>query len=400
MARYLTVAYTINKLDIMILKTVVEHDKSGLEMVLDAMNELLEEKFVEGIKNKHRTLYEIKQMTELLGIYQHRINIKSNAVSKFAETFIRSFATPNNRCFNTTEELFTKIKSTIASLKDVFYKTSATDRTQLPEGVEVPTVFERSPLGHGNYTADVFGLSSYPKEVQDLYNALETMFSSATSTLALCHMMIEQEDTTRNDIVQLRQIYKESCNKMLEAVNAATAFITSSQELPENEMEKLREKAGSEDNEKFLKSGYHNYDKKIMTQYLIIKTVKQARNEGLTEQEAFFWRKNHKKALLVRKVIDNFDKIKDVEGQKGSLSSRVLVEFLKWCGVNESIETQLYKYYFQPKYSTKGKFKPIGWNTISGRRKELIDLGATGESLAKDFEKRLENVLTLQELAA
>jgi hypothetical protein len=45
----------------MIPKTIVEHDKSGLEMVLDAMDELLEEKFIEGIKSKHHNAYEIEQ---------------------------------------------------------------------------------------------------------------------------------------------------------------------------------------------------------------------------------------------------------------------------------------------------------------------------------------------------
>lgn len=384
----------------MVLSTIVEHDKSGLEMVLDAMSELLEEKFVEGVKNRHRTLFEIQQMTEQVKMYQHRINMESNAVTKFAEDFIRSFATPNNKCFDTAEILFGKIRSTIASLKEVFYQTTATDRTQLPQDVEAPSVFNKSPLGHGVYQADMYGIESYPPEVQELYNALETMFTSATSTLALCHLMIEQEAATRNDIVQLRQIYKESCNEMLETVKAASSFITTTQELPENEMEELREKAGSEDNENFLKSGYHSYNKQVMTQYLIIKEVKQARNDGLTEREAFFWRNNHKKGLMARKVVENFDLVTDAEGQKGSLSSRVLVEFLKWCGVSESLETQLYKQYFIPKYSAKGHLTPLGWNTISGKRKELKELGATDEKLAHDFEERLSKIFKADELAA
>lgn len=373
----------------MIPKTIVEHDKSGLEKVLDAMDELLVEKFVEGVKSKHRTTYEIEQTTEMVKIYQHRVNIEAKALTRFSEKFIRSFATDNNKCFNTAEILFKKIRSTIANLKKIFYKTTPVDYTQLPEGVESPSVFDKSPLGHGDYTPDVFGIDSFPKEVQELYHAIETLFSTSSVILALCHEMIEKEEETRNDIVQLRQIYKESCEELLGAVKAASAFIVSPQELPDNELEELRKKTGSDEDERFLKRGYHTCDKEVMTKYLIIKTINKARNEGLTEIEAYYWRKNHDKALEVRKVVENFDKINGVRGQANSLSSMVMVEFLKWCNVPESQETQLYSKYFVPKYSVKGTYKPLGWNTISGKRKELKEMGDSNEKLANDFKQRL-----------
>ena len=373
----------------MIPKTIVEHDKSGLEKVLDAMDELLAEKFIEGIKNKHRTAYEIEQTTEMVKMYQHRVNIEAKALTRFSERFIRSFATDNNKCFNTAEILFKKIKSTIASLKKIFYKTTPVDYTQLPEGVESPSVFDKSPLGHGDYVPDMFGIESFPKNVQELFHAIDTLFSTSSVMLALCHEMIVKEEETRNDIVQLRQIYKESCEELLGVVRAASFFLVPTQELPENELEELRKKTGSDEDESFLKRGYHACDKGVMTQYLIIKTINQARNEGLTETEAYYWRKNHDKALKVRKVIENFDKVSDVKGQGTSLSSMVMVEFLKWCGVPESQETQLYSKYFVPKYSIKGKYKPLGWNTISGKRKELKEMGDTDEKLANDFLQRI-----------
>ena len=141
-----------------------------------------------------------------------------------------------------------------------------------------------------------------------------------------------------------------------------------------------------------MKRGYHSCDKSVLTQYLIIKTIKQARNEGLTDIEAYYWRKNHDKALKVRKVVEHFDEVANVKGQADSLSSIVLVEFLKWCGVPESQETQLYAKYFVPKYSVKGKYKPLGWNTISGKRKELKEMGDTDEKLANDFQQRLSAI--------
>lgn len=363
-------------------------------MVLDALGELLEEKFIEGIRCKHRSLYEIEQTTEMVKMYQHRVNVEAKALTRFSEHFIRDFATDNNKCYSSAERIFKKINSTIASLKNLFYKTTPRDNRQLPVGVEAPSVWERSPLGHGDYSPDAFGMESFPEPVQELYQAFDTLFSTSSVVLALCHKMIEDEAETRQDIVRLRQIYKDSCNELLGAVKAATEFMVNVDELPDNELEERRKKAGSEDNAKFLSEGYHSVDKAVFTQYLIIKTIKEARSNGLTAHEAYFWRKDAQKALDVRKVVENFDLVQDVEGEKGRLSSLVMLEFLKWCRVPENLEKRLYEQYFRPKYMVKGKLKCLGWNTISGKRKEQRD--GNVELLVTDFERRLSAIFPEQ----
>jgi hypothetical protein len=374
----------------MVLSTIVDKDTTGLEMVLNAIGELEETRFIEGVKTRRYTSYDVKQMTEMLGLYQHRVNIEANALSKFSETFIGSYATPNNKCFSQAAPLFKSIRSTLTALRNVFRKTSPISRRQLPVGMEAPTVFERSALNSNNeYTPDMFGLESYPDEVRCLYNVLETLLSSATSVLALCNRMMLQEEETRNDPVQLRQIYDDSCKALLETARAAKEFIDVSRELPYNEMEEQRKKAGSDDDEKFLRDNYHQFSKKDMAQYVILKVIRNAHNDGLTEIEGFYWKNNSQKALRARYIAENFNRLPNAEGQKGSVNSRTIVTFLKWCGVRENLEKKLYERYIAPKISASGKLKPLGWNTISGVRKELKDLGSTDESLAKEFDYEL-----------
>ncbi len=374
----------------MIPLTIVEKDSSGLEKVLDALDELVEERFIEGIRSKHRTEYEIAQTLEMIQIYQHRINMESRSLTRFSENFIRQYATNNNSCFNTAEVLFKKIQSTIKSLKEVFRKTTPRDYRQLPEGAEPQSVFEKSPLAHGEYSPDLFGLESFSQSVQELYHAMETMFASSASVLALCHLMIEEEAKTRNDIVRIRQIYESSCNELLDSVKAATAFFVNEDNVPDNELEERRKKAGK-NFDKFLMENYHKVDRKIFTNYLIIKTIRDAQNQGLTETEAFFWRKNPEKAFKVRQIIEHFDQIEKAKGEKDKLKSDTIVMFLKWCGVPESQEIQLYKDYFIPNYISKGKLKPLGWNTISGKRKELKEeYNMSDEELISCFEQMID----------
>lgn len=383
---------------IMIPKTIVEHDESGLEMVLNFLDDLLTDRFIEGIRSKHRSIYEIEQTLEMVCIYQRRVNIESRSIARFAESFIRHYATDNNTCFNTAEVLFKKIQSTLKGLKEVFYKTTPIVRSQLPTGAEAPTVFDKSPLGGGDYTLDAFGLESFPKPVQDLYHAIDTLFSSSSAALALCHLMLEEEEKTRNDSVRLRQIYNESCEELLGAVKGFTAFMTGEKELPVNELEERRKNAKTE--EEFLRENYHKYDYEIFTQYLVIKTIQEARREGLTEKEAFYFRKNREKAFRFREMMEHIDELPWAKGQKDSLSSRFIVEMLKWCELPESQEIRFYKDFFTPAYmGKKRRYKLLGWSAISGRRKEAKEMKITDEELADNFEKYLTQTLPRHEAA-
>ena len=383
----------------MLKNTIVDNDQTTLEEIVRAMQELSEDKFIEGVALKHHDEFEIQQTADMIKEYQCRINREARALVKYSEDFIRQFATDNNKCYETAEKLFNKIRSTLACLLKIFKKTTPNQRHK--KGVYVVSkqpFYKKSKLSAKQIQQDLFGLKSFPDSAHDLYNALDTLFSTSTAMLTLCHQIIEKEKETREDPVLLRQIYDRTCNELMNSFGAFREFISPTQELPENAMEECRKKAKTED--EFLRNEYHRHDRKVMTTYLVINNVKQARCNGLTEIEAKFWHKNTTKGLLVRKVIENFDSVQNLEGQKGKLSPQAIVEFLKWCGVNEALEKQLYKDHFLPRYQAKGKLKPIGWTTISGVRKDLKDMGATDQKLARDFAARLKDILTPEELAA
>ena len=382
----------------MIPKTIVEYNQSGLDMVINALIELKEENFIEGIRNRHHSIYEIKQTTLMVQQQQNLVDIEHYSLQKFAETFIPEYATSNNKCFDTAAILCRKIHSTLKTLKDVFRKTSPIDRRQLPDTIETPSVFNISPLSQGASSYDIFGMDSYSQEVHELYNAICKLFTTATSMLDLCQKMLELEESTRNDYVQVQISYQRTCLEIAEKLNGVRAFIRPVEDLPLNELELRRQKAGSEEDETFLKENYHRFNKNEMTHYVIIKMDREARNDGLTPIEKRFWHNNHSKALMARKVVENFDRFVEMEGQKNKkLSKYLLVEFLKWCEVPESMEKQLYKTYFVPNYQKKGKYDPLAWSGISDLRKELKEDGATDSSLAKQFEKRLSVIFPSEE---
>jgi hypothetical protein len=246
--------------------TIVEKDDKTLLEIIDALNQFEKERFIAGIQARHYTLFQIEQTLDMVHVYQSRMNMEARSLMNFSETFIQQFATDNNKCFATAERYFNRIRSTLCALKKVFQKTCPRSMVQLPEGTRQPTVFQRSQLSHGTYVADMYGLASYDGVVQELYEALDTLLTSASNILALCHQMIESEQMIREDTEQLKLIYDESCQSLMSSVREYADFMGPSQQLPETELNRRKRKARSM--KEFLQTEYHNVPKQEFKKFV------------------------------------------------------------------------------------------------------------------------------------
>ena len=369
--------------------TIVEKDDKTLLEIIDMLEQFEKERFIAGLQMRHYSTFQIEQTLDMVRSYQSRLNMEARALSNFSESFIQQFATDNNKCFKEAQRYFNRIRSTLCALKKVFQMTCQKSMAQLPEGKEHPSVFERSPLGKGAYMVDMYGLASYDDAVQQLYHEMETLLTTATATLALCHQMIENEKMIREDAELLKSIYKNSCQQLMGSVREYAGMMEAPEQLPETDLNKRRRKASSMDD--FLRAEYHNVPKQEFKKYVWLEAVRQGRNDGLTEEETFLWPNNHDKVQAVRWAIENFDMM-DVEGQLGKLNSVSMVYFLKWCGVEKAKEKRLYQYFCD---TYKGKFHPLVWSSISKERKEQHERGITDRGAAATFQRMLEVVSEL-----
>ena len=369
--------------------TIVEKDDKTLLEIIDMLEQFEKERFIAGLQMRHYSTFQIEQTLDMVRSYQSRLNMEARALSNFSESFIQQFATDNNKCFKEAQRYFNRIRSTLCALKKVFQMTCQKSMAQLPEGKEHPSVFERSPLGKGAYMVDMYGLASYDDAVKQLYHEMETLLTTATATLALCHQMIENEKMIREDAELLKSIYKNSCQQLMGSVREYAGMMEAPDQLPETDLSKRRRKARSMDD--FLRAEYHNVPKQEFKKYVWLEAVRQGRNDGLTEEETFLWPNNHEKVQAVRWAIENFDMM-DVEGQMGKLNSVSMVYFLKWCGVEKAKEKRLYQYFCD---TYKGKFHPLVWSSISKERKEQHERGITDRGAAATFQRMLEVVSEL-----
>ena len=369
--------------------TIVEKDEANLNMIIDAVGKFSKERFLEGIREKRYSLYDVNQMIIWVCEYQQKLNRESAALSKFSETFIQEYATDNNQCFETARKLFNRIRSSVSATRKIYQSTCPRIHRQQPRGVERPSVYARSYFSRVACTPDMFGIQSFDDAVGELYNKLETFFVTIINTLALCHQMIRAEHAVRLDDERCLSIYNDCVAKMMDNVRELAKFFTISQETEESDL--LRRRMRARKISDFARENYHRVNKSEFSKFLVLKMVQQGQNDGLTEVESLFWPNDHRKALEVREAVERFDELSGAEGQKGKLDSGLVVEFLKWCGVEPSKEKKLYEEYFCRNYH--GRFQLLSWKTISQVRKSRMDSRIGDEEQASSFQKVLNRLI-------
>ena len=367
-------------------KTIVEKNESSLLQIIQAAERFNAGGFLESLRKRNLSTYEIDQLTDEVKEYQLKMNREVKALVKFSEDFLDNYATENNRCYETAEQLFNHIRSTISAARKVLRKTCPRRMHRQPEGKERPLFYLRSTLTIGTHAGDLFGVESFELSVQTLFYHMTTFFATVINTLALCHRMIVSEREIRGDASRCMAIYNDTCAKLMDEVTQMSRWLGEMKQLPESALLKRKRQACSE--KAFARENYHQYTPAELKQMLVIEMVKKGQSDGLTDEEALLWPNDHQQALRVRRVIALFDQL-EAEGLKGKMDSGIIIEFLKWCKVESKQEKRLYEYFCRAYREHGGQLQPLGWTSVCQVRKDRRDQKISDEEQAESFEHRL-----------
>ena len=370
-------------------KTIVDKNESSLLQIIQAAERFNAGGFLESLRKRNLSTYEIDQLTDEVKEYQLKMNREVKALVKFSENFLDNYATENNHCYETAEQLFNHIRSTISAARKVLRKTCPRRMRRQPEGKEQPLFYLRSMLTVGSHTGDLFGIESFECSVQQLFHVMTTFFATVLSTLALCHRMIVSEREIRQDADRCLDIYNDTCAKLMDEVNQMSRWLGDVKDLSENTLLKRKHQARSE--KAFARENYHQYTPAELKQMLMIEVLRRGQNDGLTEEEALLWPNDHEQALKVRRVIPLIDQL-GAEGLKGKMDSGLIIEFLKWCKVDSKLEKRLYQYFCRAYKEQGGRLQVLGWSSISQVRKDRRDREISDEEQAASFERLLSRI--------
>ena len=94
----------INYVKSMKYKTIVDKNESSLLQIIKAAESFNAGGFLESLRKRNLSTYEIEQLTDEVREYQLKMNREVKALVRFSETFLSSYATENNRCFETAHQ--------------------------------------------------------------------------------------------------------------------------------------------------------------------------------------------------------------------------------------------------------------------------------------------------------
>lgn len=204
----------------MLYSTIVQRDNSGMNQIIAAAEAFSQSGFMESLQLCNFDRHKVEQVTDMVRMYQVRLNIESRELVYFSENFIQQYATDNNKCFEMAINLMRNLKTTITGTMRIFRKFCPVVRRKLWEPRIKVSALERNRLVYG-FQYELFGLEEYPEYVQTLFHELNTFFSHLITSLQVCKDMIRKEEKVRHDPELLKQIYESSCEEALTEIGRA-----------------------------------------------------------------------------------------------------------------------------------------------------------------------------------
>lgn len=358
----------------MLYSTIVDKNEQGLLMIIEAAEMFEQGKYLNAIYDCRLKKDEVLSVTEYVKEYKAKLSKEHLALAKFALTFNSEYATENNKCFDSAEKLFGKIRSTISGSKRIYKRFCRTVRKRTPPfASQRPSVFKRSELVNDYYSGQLFGIETYDKCVQQLYEQLEDFFFELVKCLALCRMIITEENSIRNTPERCMDIYRECYDKMVSNSRMMVRTFKESKIVPPSEIEERRNKAGSLRD--FICNNYHMYDLSQFQMYVVVSELTKD-NKMTDVEKILFGADNIEMAEKARLIIHHFDELENNAHKgkhKDKHSSYCVASFMLWCGVGNTQDDKVKLFveeYFNKNYN--GEYPPVKTNAVNNAKNTLL----------------------------
>ena len=371
--------------------TIVDKSDESLLMIIETAKNFDENKYLQGIYECRFKKEKIMSFTEVVKECHAKLRREYLALADFAVKFNKMYATDNNKCFETAEHLFNRIRSSISGTKRIYKKFCKVSRKKWVENADRPvekSIFKRSALAKALYTEDMFGMVSYDECVNILYEELEGFFKDLVVGLALCHMIIQEEAAIRSAPERCMELYRQCCD---EAEQSARLLVKTMKEnrverVSQDEFQERRKKARSL--QEFVCENFHEMNLSEFQIHVVSELLHKGQANGLTEIETALWPSGNERIKDIRLIIAHFDELES-EGQKGKLDGKAVTTFMKWCGVGEGKEKLFVEDYFNKEY--KGELATLKANSVNTAKNKMM-LGKVKFD-ADAFEQSIEDLI-------
>lgn len=355
-----------------------------------------------AINGKQLDEDEIISLTLGIKDYNAKLSRQKHYLFRFCKSFAKEFAHEDNNLVDSSVKVTWRMRSGVACVKKVFKRFCKVSRKQLPAGTPDPQAIDRSLICSRNYQCELYGLSSYPECVKELFCEMLEFYTNLNECLEEGLRALKEEQQTKGDAHKCYEILKKSCEKSREAQSHFIDAIQSDPELlkmvmanktlsGDDENPVLKDyKRNTMSKEQFAQRYYHNCSPKDVGKITIYDAYSEVSADPSLGFAKVVFGNDEPRIQQINYVIEHFDELLPEKCKRGKIPAANLLFFYEWCRPLVGFESFL-NYFNRHYVEHGGKWGTIGKSALSGAQ--------TKDTVCKDGSFKKERTRMLDKLA-
>ena len=216
----------------------------------------------------------------------------------------REYPTDYAKYLSTAQKLMSKMRSTLASFKQIAGKFHPRKKRGSRPKAGVSS-FDCMTLYCKEYSCDMFGWEAYSdRMVKDLLNELNRYLKLACKCLDLCLQVIKEEKAVRANPEVAYSLYIDSFHRSVCYNHTLINQMIQKGQYLESDLSKTLSEA--EDVKQLIADWYHKLNRADFNYYCACAKVNEGRKDGLSAQETLLFGENSiKKVKRIRTLLDH-----------------------------------------------------------------------------------------------
>lgn len=359
-----------------------------------------------AINGKRLDEDEIVSLTNDISEFHVKLKRQKQYLFKFCKSFPKEFASEDNGLVDSSVKVSWRMRSGSAGVKKVFKKFCKISHKKPPEGAPVHQAYEVSLISTDNYILDLYGLSSYPMCVKELFKVMYDFYMDLNDCLKEGIRTVHEVNTTRDDAHKCLDILGQACEKSRKHQQVLIEAIMTDPNMKDvikknktfsgdgnHVLKEFQKNASSK--EAFAQKYYKNCSPKDVDKITIYQVTCSDDDPDLSFGKLVFGN-DIEKIRKINYLIEHFDELLPVKCKRGKIPAMTLYFFYDWCKPIVGFDSFL-KYFNKHYQEHRGRWATIGKSSISGARTKHTQCkdGST-QKLKDELMHQIESMLKVQ----
>ena len=355
-----------------------------MDLILKFILDFDVNKLLYAINGKKLREEDITSLIIDISEYHSKLERQKEYLFRFGKTFNKEFAHENNKCYDTSLKLSRRMRSGISGIKKAIFKPFVkVSRKRLPDGTPNPSIKERSMISTDNYCADIFGLSSYPDCVKELFTVMLQFYEVLDDCIVESMRVLKEEKEIKADERLCLERLVNACEKskknqihIIEAIEKDPVLKESIKNSPDlsgdDKNPVLKSFKKNSMSGTFARTFFHNCSPSDIGKITLYKAWSEYNEDPLLMLAHQVFGDDDEKIKRINYIISHFDELLPVACKRKTIPAYHLYVFMEWCG--HVIGTDSFLNYFKNIYiSHGGKWKVVGKTAINGAKNRPYD---------------------------